>query len=88
MQHKKDNKIVLISCELFGLIPLWTVMTDYSETIYKILGIPVWKVKDIRGENRFIYKTRYYFLGLPIIELSDEIDDEDCTENFGDEEDY
>jgi len=84
----KNDKDILFSCELFDLIPLWTVMTDYSETIYKILGIPVWKVKDIRGENKFIYKTRYYFLGLPIIELSDEIDDEDGTENYGNEKDY
>ena len=45
-----DNDIGLIPDEFSDLEPSWGVI-DFSETTYKILGIPVWKVKDIEGEG-------------------------------------
>lgn len=87
MKNNKDENITLVSYELFEIIPLWTVVTNYEETTYKILGLPVWKVKDMKGEGACIYKSRYYLFGLPIAEIRDEYHDEDEPENYDFEED-
>ena len=85
MQHKKDDKIVLVSYVLFDLIPLWTVLTDYSETIYRILGIPVWKIRELECEKGCDYKRQYFLFGLPIAESyyeNNDVDDEEYNDDY------
>lgn len=84
MKDNENENIMLDLSEPFDPAPLCTDVPDYSETIYKILGIPVCKVIEIRSENGFICK-RYYFLGLPFLEINEKMDDEDCIEDFNDE---
>lgn len=70
------SKIVLISFELFDFIPLWRVITDYETTVYSLLGFPVWKKREIANQQSAVCK-KYYFLGIPIAEITDGYFDEE-----------
>jgi len=71
---KNNNQKQLIAAyELFDFISLFSIKTDYVTTSYNVLGIPLWKVRECKENEPDIYKTKYYFLGLPVAEISEKL---------------
>ena len=62
--------------DLFGFIPLYKITTDYETTEYKILGLPIWKTKEIKDKNTGEFKTRYYLCGIPLTEVCDKYEED------------
>ncbi len=48
--------------KLFFIIPIWSYMQTNTRRIWRICGIPVYKIKN--KENR---KIKYYLLGIRVL---------------------
>lgn len=46
------------------MIRIFSVTTDYETTVYRILGIPVWKIHDIFDITTNTTTEKYYLFGL------------------------
>lgn len=51
--------------KLFGVISFFSIRRSKSKCIYKILGMPLWKVKIKSGGK----KVKYYLLGIPLLKV-------------------
>ena len=64
MKIKKDiNKMKV---KLFGFLPIFSYKQKGGRSVYKILGLPFFKIK--RMENGIT--TKYYILGIPVMKVS------------------
>lgn len=54
------------SIKLFNFIPIFKCTRRAGKIVYKILGLPIWKVR--HHENNIT--TRHYLLGIPFIKIS------------------
>lgn len=55
-----------ISYKILGFIPLYAAKFYNGRFVYKILGLPVWKVRHM--ENNIT--TKYYLFGIPLLKVS------------------
>ncbi|MBR1825780.1 MAG: glycosyltransferase [Alphaproteobacteria bacterium] len=65
-QGKVENKHVskrIISYKLFNFIPLLTYKQRGGRQVWKILGLPVWKVRKMADNTT----TKYYLFGIPLL---------------------
>lgn len=60
-----QSKKYILSYNLFGFLPLFTYKHRGGKEVWKILGIPIWKVRKM--ENSMVKK--YYFLNLLILKM-------------------
>lgn len=67
--NKKNRALIkkqTVSVKLFNFIPVYNRTNRAGKTVYKIFGIPLWKIR--RMENNIT--TKYYLLGIPFIKVS------------------
>ena len=62
----KQNNITKISVKLFNFIPLFKYKQIGGRKVYKILGLPIFKIRKIANG----ITTKYYFLGIPVLKVS------------------
>lgn len=58
----ENGKIIL----LFNIFPLFSCEHNGGRIVYKICGIPIWKIRKV-SNNR---TTKYYFCGVSVCEIS------------------
>ncbi|MBQ7633211.1 MAG: hypothetical protein IJS88_03775 [Alphaproteobacteria bacterium] len=58
-------------CRLFRLVINHNASQKERTTIYKCLGIQVWKIYETTGESDNIVIKTYYFLGIPVTQITD-----------------
>ncbi len=64
---KKTQPQSLISYKLFNFIPLFTYKKRAGRKTYKILGLPVWKIRKMANN----ITTKCYFCGIPLLKIND-----------------
>ena len=72
-QKKQNAEKIITSYDILGFIPLLKISAADDLTIYRILGLPLWIVRrfaNIATNNMIV---RYYFLGIPLLELDSEL---------------
>ena len=62
----KQNNITKISVKLFNFIPLFKYKQIGGRKVYKILGLPIFKMRKMANG----ITTKYYFLGIPVLKVS------------------
>ena len=75
MKKNIPELIVILAYELCNFT-LFSITTDYETTEYKILGLPIWKTKEIKDKNTGEFKTRYYLCGIPLTEVCDKYEED------------
>lgn len=65
----KQNNITKISVKLFNFIPLFKYKQIGGRKVYKILGLPIFKIRKMANG----ITTKCYFLGIPILKVSKKI---------------
>lgn len=66
LTYIRDEELTKTTIKLFNFIPVYNYTKRAGKVVYKVLGIPFWKVRHI--ENNIT--TKYYFLGIPFIKVS------------------
>lgn len=61
-----DNKSIHLKVKLFGFLPIFSIKQKRGKTVYKLCGIPVYKIR--RMANNIT--TKYYFCGIPLLKIS------------------
>ena len=59
----KEQQII----KLFTIFPIYGKSISENGTTWKLLGIPFFKVKNLKGKNI----KKYYLLGLPITKINE-----------------
>lgn len=62
----KQNNITKISVKLFNFIPLFKYKQIGGRKVYKILGLPIFKIRKMANG----ITTKYYILGIPVLKIS------------------
>lgn len=52
----------ILSYKLFNFLPLFTFNQRNERKVWKILGLPIFKIQKLSG-----FKTKYYVLGIPVL---------------------
>ena len=78
MKNNISERVVILAYELSNFT-LFSISTDYETTEYKILGLPVWKTKELKDKKTGEFKTRYYLCGIPLAEIGDKYEEEFLT---------
>lgn len=64
-QQKVKEKASILNIKLFGFIPILNILTLSRKRIYKIFGLPVWKIK--KKES----KISYQLCGITLINITE-----------------